>query len=331
MSVRPVSAWLPIRTPEWDHPDRLPIYLQCRNEFMQQLPRALATLGNRVTLQSVELSDPPDRLLPWFKEKSFMAGTRLSEFIHIKGEATIDQKWLDENPGIEEIYIKAAAADELRDVLELVLLLSELAYPGCIDTFDCALMSDDVFASSLSGKGSHTRLRFPEEGVLWPAVDQHELIDVVTWACKTNVVHRHHAETRVERALAAYSHVIGLSWRRDGELLFRAMQGLEAFYIDGIGDLRRQLSEKVQIWLGRWEGSKNVVGHLYDLRSGFVHGSSKLMYWNRDGGAWDEDEAGMAKFEGNVNLAVRLLVASLQKCIRQNVTQVEWSYVVAAS
>lgn len=269
--------------------------------------------------------------MPWFKEKSFMAGTRLSEFIHIKGEASIDQKWLDENPGLEEVYIKGEACHGLRRVLELVLLLSELAYPGCIDTFDCALLSDDVFVSTLSAKGSHTRLRFPEEEVLWPVIEQLQLLDVIRWASKTNLIHRHLSETRVERALAAYSHVIGLSWHRDGELLFRAMQGLEAFYIDGIGDLRRQLSQKVQIWLGRWEGSKNVVGHLYDLRSAFVHGSSNLVYWNRDSGARDEDESGMAKFEVNVNLAVRLLVASLQKCIRQDVTQVEWSYVMDAS
>lgn len=329
MSVRSVSAWLPIRTPEWDHPDRLPVYLQCRDEFMQQLPRAIAELGQRVIIHSAKVADPPDRLLPWFKEKSFMVGTRLTEFIHIEGEAAIDQQWLDENPGIEEIYIKASASDEMRDVLQLVLVLSELAYPGCIDTFDCALVSGEAFVSSFAGKGSHTRLRFLEKEIFWPVIEQHQLINVVTWAAKTNVVHRHYAETRVERALAAYSHLIGLSWHREGELLFRAMQGLEAFYIDGIGDLRRQLSEKVEIWLGRWEGSKNVVGHLYDMRSGFVHGSSKLVYWNRDGGAWDEDEAGMAKFEGNVNLAVRLLVATLQKCIRQNVTDVQWSYGVA--
>lgn len=297
---------------------------------MEQLPSAIAALGAPVTIHRVKIADPPDRLMPWFKEKSFMAGTRLTEFIHIEGEASIDQGWLDENPGIEETYIKAAAAGELQNVLELVLVLSELAYPGCIDTFACALISDGTFVSSFSGKGAHTRLRFPEEEVLWPEIARHQLIDVVTWAARTNVVHRNQAETRVERALAAYSHLIGLSWHRDGELLFRAMQGLEAFYIDGIGDLRRQLSEKIQIWLGRWEGSKNVVGHLYDFRSGFVHGSSKLIYWNRDGGAWDEDEAGMAKFEANVNLAVRWLIATLQKCIRQNVTEVEWSYVVTA-
>src|SRR4051794_23975045 len=100
MSVRSVSAWLPIRTPEWDHPDRLPVYLQCRDEFMHQLPRAIAALAQRVTLHSVKVSDPPERLLPWFKEKSFMVGTRLTEFIHIEGEASIDQQWLDENPGI---------------------------------------------------------------------------------------------------------------------------------------------------------------------------------------------------------------------------------------
>jgi hypothetical protein len=213
----------------------------------------------------------------------------------------------------------------LSSPLELILLLTELAYPGCIDTLDCAFISGSKFISTTPKKGTHTRLGFPALPV-WPSVQMIELGDVIAWTKRTSIVTSALAATRVERALAAYSHIVGLSWQRDRELLFRAMQGLEAFYIEGSGDLRRQLSTKVQLWLGPWSEDKNVIGHLYDLRSAFVHGSSRLAYWNCDGAAWEEDEKHMEVFEGHVNLAVRLLVATLQVCILRGVTSVDWSY-----
>lgn len=255
-----------------------------------------------------------------------MAGTRLIEFIHVEGTAQVDPAWLEANPEASELTIQAVAVYELSSPLNFILVLSELAYPGCIDTLDCALVSGNNHITSTTGKGSHTRLGFPEKPV-WPQLQTIEISKVVAWAKRTNMVSNALATSRVERAIAAYTHVIGLAWHRDGELLFRAMQGLEAFYIDGIGDLRRQLSQKVQLWLGQWNENKNVVGHLYDLRSAFVHGSSRLAYWNRDGAAWDEDEKHMDTLEANVNLAVRLLVATLQECIHRGVTTVDWSYV----
>jgi hypothetical protein len=324
-TIRPVGAWLPIRTPVWDHPERLSTYLAARDQFIAQLPSAVATLSDMTVIETVTLESPPGELLKWFKERSFMAGTRLFEFIHIQGIAQVDQRWLRKNPDAEENVIRSVAVCELASSLELILVLTELAYPGCIDTLECALVSGSTFVNTSPKKGSHTRLGFPEQPA-WPLIQMLELNTVIAWAKRTSVVRGALASTRVERALAAYSHIIGLSWHRDGELLFRAMQGLEAFYIEGTGDLRRQLSTKVQLWLGQWNENKNIVGYLYDLRSAFVHGSSRLAFWNRDGAAWDEDEKHMEVFEGHVNLAIRLLVATLQECIRRDVTSIDWSY-----
>lgn len=303
----------------------MPRYAAARDQLIDQLPEAISSFNSRVTVQTVALQDPPEGLLAWFKEKNFLAGTRLFEYIHVEGVSEIDQTWLSEQDDIEETFIRAVATDELGKAIELVLVLSELAYPGCINTLECALVSDAIFTNTVPKKGSHTHLGFPEKPV-WPTVEFIELGNVVAWAKRTNIVTNALASSRVERALAAYSHIIGLSWQRDGELLFRAMQGLEAFYIDGTGDLRRQLSTKVQLWLGPWKENKNLVGHLYDLRSAFVHGSSQLTFWNRDSAAWDEDAKHMQKFEEHVHLSIRLLVRTLQECIIRGVTSVEWSY-----
>ncbi|WP_147617715.1 hypothetical protein [Oxalobacter paraformigenes] len=102
------------------------------------------------------------------------------------------------------------------------------------------------------------------------------------WANKNNF-EKYISESRIERTLAAYTYVVGLAdSTSDGIQLFGVMQALEAFYIDGHGDMRRQLSEKVKLWLGRWENNTNIVGRLYDVRLTFVHGTAKLISWNRD-------------------------------------------------
>jgi hypothetical protein len=128
--------------------------------------------------------------------------------------------------------------------------------------------------------------------------------------------------------MATFSHIVGLTQYREGEVLFRAMQGLEAFYSEGSGDLRRQLAEKAALWLGRWESKKNIVGHLYDLRSKFVHGSSPLDYWNSNDEPLEEDKPQLLELSVAASFAVRLLVATLQQCVRDGVADVHWKYAV---
>lgn len=332
MNRRSVVAWIPIRTPVWDHPERLPVYEIARDDFMAQLPEVLCSLGSDVAIERVTLSEPPIELASWFKQKSFMNGTRLFEYISIQATVEVDAAWLRSNPNIEEEFVLSVAASQLIDKLELVLVLSELAYPGCIDTLEGVCVSSNHIVQEIRRKDTFTPLTFPEnDDPCWPAIHMVCLSKVLIWAQRTRMPTNGLAVSRIERALAAYSHVIGLSWIKDGEGLFRAMQGLEAFYSDGIGDLRRQLSEKVQLWLDPWRDNRNIVGHLYDLRSAFVHGSARLVFWGRKSGAWDEDEVSMQKFDISVKLAVRLLIATLQRCVIDDIIEIKWSYAFTAS
>ena len=104
------------------------------------------------------------------------------------------------------------------------------------------------------------------------------------------------------------------------------MQGLEAFYVEGKGDMRRQLTEKIPLWLGKWENNKNIVGDLYNLRSIFVHGATKLTYWGEFHDPWDEDAKRMSDFFNSTLLATQILLATLQKCVIEKVTDIDWHY-----
>jgi hypothetical protein len=104
------------------------------------------------------------------------------------------------------------------------------------------------------------------------------------------------------------------------------MQGLEAFYCRGSGDLRRQLSEKSRLFLGKWDKMKNIVGSLYDFRSKFVHGSFNIERWNNDCMYNSKDMKDQDDLYKATMFAIRLLLATLQKCVEQDIDNVEFEY-----
>jgi hypothetical protein len=106
------------------------------------------------------------------------------------------------------------------------------------------------------------------------------------------------------------------------------MQGLEAFYCEGTGDLRRQLSEKVRIWIGPWNDKRNIIGHLYDVRSAFVHGGANIEYHGHHVDSWAENEKGKIEHSSSTTFAVRLLLSTIQKCVKDKVTDVVWGFKV---
>ena len=114
----------------------------------------------------------------------------------------------------------------------------------------------------------------------------------------------------------------------DGKIRTEAGQGLEAFYCDGVGDLRKQLSDKTQLWLGLSQSPSNLVGKLYDLRSKYIHGSATMPYAVSIEDPEEHAPSSMKEFYSGVDLAIRLLVATLQKCVVNEVRELHWDYSV---
>lgn len=134
------------------------------------------------------------------------------------------------------------------------------------------------------------------------------------------------ATNRIGRALAAYSHVIGLGQSREGDLLFRAMQGLEAFFCDGAGDLRKQLAEKLELWIGPIQDKRYSIGKLYEVRSRFVHGASHVAYYNSGLDNTEQDAKSIKEADYASTYAIRLLIATLQKCIERETLDLGWKF-----
>lgn len=325
-----VKAWIPVNSVGRFHPERRELLDRCTPLFFEQLPAALKLLRPEISNISVKIAKPPSAIYDALVQTTWMA--RFSYFVEVSADVEVnveELKRINEGKTLELNFLKYCAADTLSSAIDVTLLLSELAYPSCIAVNKGSVQIGRTAYTETPKKSGFFSLRFPDENdVQWPALPNIDLLTVARWSTARGILERELARTPVERALAAYTHVIRLSpWNR-GEGLFRAMQGLEAFYCEGTGDLRRQLSEKCQLWLGPWSDKKNIVGHLYDWRSKFLHGAAGVEFATDRGSSWEEDKSTAVGMQVAETFAIRLLIATLQKCIVDDIAEVGWTYAI---
>jgi len=328
----PIRSYIPLFTSLsiiHDEQSR-PLVLKRQDQFSSELGLFLKTLSPHIKFAEARDVDPPNDVMSHLKQKSWLVDLKpLCNFIEIVAEVNVDVdqlKELNETSELDQAFINECAFDEVRAGLDAALVLSELAFPGCIHTFDGALVSQ-THTTTLNAKRAFYELLTQEDQPLWPKLKTLSLIQTLGWAQQIGFGAQAFASSRIPKALASLTHVVGRGPHNDSEALFRAVQGLEAFYCDGVGDLRRQLSEKSAIWLGRWDDNKNIVGQLYDVRSKFVHGSAPIEYWKYDEDAsWRGNEKAKVEHAYATIFAIRLLIASLQKCISDSITELKWTF-----
>ena len=328
----PVTAWIPVRTALWR--DRIEASEAALADLSEALPSLVPIVRSGLSDVDAAIAEPPAKVRKRLSS-SILVYARQVEFLRVKAQYTLDRDAFNEqNPDreLDEDIFSAFAAMHLGEAMETLLMFSELSHPGRINTTQGIVVTPQGGNASVQAKSCFFQLWHPEENdPKWPAINTLPLQDVLSWVKGTSFFTNALAVSRIERSLAAFTQMVHMGPYKEGETLFRAMQSLEAFYCDGTGDLRKQLADKAALWVGRWEEPKNIVGHLYDMRSKFVHGGAKLQYWSDQADPWEEDEKHMRSFEHAVTLAARLTVATLQRCVTDRVHDIEWSYAVKTS
>lgn len=321
----PVLKDLPGLSPRQDRSAR------ARSDFLDALGCCLPSLEPTVSECIGTLGYPPEAVLEAFQLQS--PGPSLEDdcFVRIqaKSEVMIPDEPMPKSISRESLA-QLIGASNLRDAVSQMLVLTELAYPSLIAVAAGHVVGPTVGTTRRLEKRPLYCLGEDFDPKLeWPQLQTLTFKEVVGWAVKAGYDQEGVAKGRVHRAFAAFTHCVGLSDSRPGEVLFRSMQGLEAFYCDGNGDLRKQLDDKSQLWLGRMSAGNMSIGKLYEQRSKVVHGSASISYWPEIFDAapgFSEVESTLSAAAG---YALRLLVATLQKAIRHDVHEVTWSYSVA--
>jgi hypothetical protein len=333
MQSRLVELWYPMRTTFLDDEARAAYTEEAAAHWHSQLGQALEMISPSLEKVRVEIREAPESVLEVLAQDSPLISLRLYSTVYVQAVSTFDETQpthpRSEAPPSEDFW-PALLSFHLTRSFEIACIASHLSRPGCL-LFDKAHSFID--GRPIEQAGGMFPLQIVENAddlsSSWPPLYRLDLIDVVKWIKTIEAFSPPVATTRLQRTFASFTYLVG--HRRaesEGEVLFRAMQGLEAFYCDGIGDLRKQLSDKTQLWLGLRQSPSNIVGKLYDLRSKYVHGSATMPYALSIEDPDEHAPSAMREFYSGVALSTRLLVATLQKCVTDRVQDVRWDFAV---
>jgi hypothetical protein len=333
MTTTEVAAWVPIRKQLRFDPSIPDDFYDCIEGLVSGLPDTIMRLSESVEVVTVELVLPKGKIARDLVLLNPHAPDRQDhyEFLEIRGQLCYDKESLEtQNPTttFSDGDIAGIAACQFSSLIEDALVLAQLAYPARIHAETGRSWINSHPSNTISRVHGFLGDILISEEPFWPPITVIPLKLVSEWESKVGLFHHGVARTPVQRALASFTHAAALSITQSSESLFWAMQGLEAFYCRGTGDLRRQLSEKSKIFLGPWEDKKNIVGHLYDFRSKFVHGNFNLDRWNNNQERDEQDQSESDAFYSSFRLASKMLIATLQKCAADNIVSAEFSYVL---
>jgi hypothetical protein len=252
------------------------------------------------------------------------------DFLRIEAEIKIDDVELHKlNPqsDFDELDYAAHAAVTFSLAIHDTLILSSIAFLGHLrSAFGQVFYKELLFNIINAVSGYSSEIFYKRYSLNWPKLELLDLESVIKWESKLGLFKNGLGNNSVQKSFASYTQILKLSSIDNFEMLFWAMQGLEGFYCNGKGELRNQLMEKSKLFLGKWEDKKNIIGHLYDLRSKFIHGDFPVERWNNEYRMNDKNEREYDKLFDGTNFALQILISTLQECIKQNIIDVEFSY-----
>jgi len=135
------------------------------------------------------------------------------------------------------------------------------------------------------------------------------------------------SDTNVSRSVVAYTNLFPTSneYFYPGYFIWSIL-GLEALYAKGNGNILNQIKEKLNVVLQLTDKETKMVSSLYDMRSRFFHGDFNLAsqlfteHWNKT--LIDIEYETLEK----MRFGIRLFIASLQFCAKNNLTELNFQY-----
>lgn len=314
-----------------DHPVRRTRSAQARAAILDALPACLPQLEPTLKECSGALGRPPETILNALRQQWPWSARRNYRYVRVRAQT--EPSTSDSPPPksiTAETWARLIGATKLRDAVLQLLVLTELSDPSLIAVSAGHVIGPSVGTTYRLQKQPFYSIEEDSHRIdVWPQIQTLSIEQVVHWAVRAGYDREGVAKSRVHRAFAAFTQCIALSETRSSEVLFRSMQGLEAFYCDGNGDLRKQLDDKSRLWLGKMPAGNMSIGKLYEQRSKVIHGSNPIPFWPEIFDAAPGVSEIRSSLSDAASYALRILVATLQETIRQGVHEVTWSYAVS--
>jgi len=131
------------------------------------------------------------------------------------------------------------------------------------------------------------------------------------------------------RAISAFSRIFEAAIIDDSMQLVWALIGIESLYVKGKTSIVEQVRDKVQAFLGQPETYKKKLGSMYEFRSRFIHGDLDFIPLYLVGDARSVVERYEIEQTEAVDMAIAILVASLQELILRDWSGLDFTYTVS--
>ena len=247
--------------------------------------------------------------------------TTFSEFVFsIQDQSNINVKLsVDQNSfGDDPLDSYGSLLDEtIIRRLKDILFTMNLAYPGIIFIHKSILCRNGIPVNVFSFSNSISSMA--HEKCKWIPFESLTIQQCWDWIVeKTNFL-SYVSRTSIDRALHAMSYE---SSANDDMLIFYILLGIEAIYNDSSNreeSITAQLKRKIQAVIGELQSSTiKEINSMYSRRSALVHGSANIFKcWSSEDYTEEEYEK-VSKEREYMAPAMGILLATIQKFIKQN-------------
>ncbi|MBX2920691.1 MAG: hypothetical protein KF746_00765 [Chitinophagaceae bacterium] len=155
----------------------------------------------------------------------------------------------------------------------------------------------------------------------WPTIKQPTLNETINWFISHDFHPDDISQTKVQRAINAFSYSFSELGEKDTSDLFWTMIGIESLLAEGANNIISQIKTKASLVLGEPKEFKKRLEKLYNYRSRFVHGDINFPpKFSSDFNGFEKEYWDYAKF------SLSILTALIKKLIAENKTEFKFEY-----
>jgi hypothetical protein len=211
-----------------------------------------------------------------------------------------------------------------------IIWLANLARPGSLELANGIISSGDGWHHMYHRLGAFSLREAIKHATSshWPPIQELPFRKAWDWGESMEGFADGFSDSAITRALTALTHIMDADHNDPQIRLFWAMVGIEALYSRGRESVMEQLREKSRLLLGVGDTSRRDFTRMYDFRSEFVHGRRDFEALLVLGDARPEVGRFAADLINATQLAIAILVATLQEVIRREWTGLHFEYIV---
>ena len=153
----------------------------------------------------------------------------------------------------------------------------------------------------------------------YPPILRIEFLEVWNWLRKFKSYKRGYSTNSIERSLNCLN---SLFQKKESEVLFFAIMGIEALYAQGEVQVMNQVKGKSQLLLGYMSEFKKQYGNMYDQRSRYIHGQMNIPFNGLVSNFIEEEH--VQRHIDATSFAVGLFISSIQHLCIQGRVELEF-------